>query len=76
MSAKAIQRFWVLVMVAYSYLEQERTRLQQIRACHTTIGDAWRETQRVHWCHFIDWLFESFTKYHYEPAELYAELTA
>ena len=75
MSAKAIRRFWVLVMVAYCFLEQERVRLQQGRGSHITIGDAWRETQRVHWCRLIDWLYESFTKYWYTPVALYAELT-
>ena len=75
MGTQSIRRFWVLVMVAYCFLEQERARLQLEQGCHVTLGDAWRETQRVHWCHFIDWLYESFTKFGYVPAELYAELT-
>lgn len=61
MSAKAIQRFWVLVMIAYGYLEQEQVRLQQERGRHQTIGDACRHVQRQHWIRFLDWLYERFT---------------
>lgn len=75
MSVKAIRRFWVMVMVAYCFLEQERARLQQGRSGRITIGDAWRDIQRVHWCRLIDWLYQSFTKYRYTPVEIYADLT-
>jgi hypothetical protein len=61
MSAEAIHRFWVLVMVAYGFLEQERARLQHERARHVTIGEAAREVQRVHWSHLLFWLHEQFT---------------
>jgi hypothetical protein len=61
MSAKAIQRFWVLVIIAYGYLEKQRVHLQQERGQHQTIGDACRHVQRQHWTHFLDWLYDRFT---------------
>jgi hypothetical protein len=61
MSAKAIQRFWVLVMIAYGYLEKEQVHLQRERGRHQTIGDACRHVQRRHWAHFLDWLYDRFT---------------
>jgi SRSO17 transposase len=70
MSAQAIQRFWVLVMIAYGYLEKERVRLQQERSQHTTIGDACRHVQRVHWSHFLDWLFDRFTSHQSSVSDL------
>lgn len=76
MNAKAIQRFWTLAMVAYCFLDQERVRLQAATQRHTTIGDAWRHTQRVHWCRFIDWLHESFIKSGVLPSQLYDRLAA
>ena len=60
MSAKAIQRFWVLVMIAYGYLEKERVHLHRKRGRHQTIGDASRHVQRKHWSHFLDWLYDRF----------------
>ncbi len=48
MSAQAIHRFWVLVMIAYGYLEKQRVCLQQERGRHQTIGDACRHVQRQH----------------------------
>lgn len=70
MSVQAIQRFWLLVMVAYGYLEKERHRLQRERGCHTSIGDACRHVQRVHWCHLLDWLYDRFTSHHLSVADL------
>ena len=70
MSAKAIQRFWVLVMIAYGYLEKERVRLQQERSQHQTIGDACRHVQRRHWAHFLDWLYDRFTSHQLSVSDL------
>jgi DDE superfamily endonuclease len=70
MSVQAIQRFWLLVMVAYGYLEKERHRLQRERGCQTSIGDACRHVQRVHWCHLLDWLYDRFTSHHLSVADL------
>jgi SRSO17 transposase len=75
MDANAILRFWTLVMAAYCFLEQERNRLQLESGLHTTIGDAWRYTQRIHWRHFIDHLFDLFTKHEVTPDVLYDQLT-
>lgn len=70
MSAQAIQRFWVLVMIAYGYLEKERVRLQQERSQHQTIGDACRHVQRKHWSHFLDWLHDRFTSHQLSVSDL------
>ena len=74
MSATAICRFWTLVMAAYYFLDQERDWQQRQTGQHTTIGDAWRQVQAVHWCHFIDWIHQKF-RLGYQPADLYLELT-
>lgn len=74
MGAKAIQRFWVLVMVAYGYLEKERCRLQQDRGHHMTIGDASRHVQRLHWCHLLDWLYDRFTSHQLSVSDLQESL--
>lgn len=74
MTATAICRFWTLVMAAYYFLDQERDRQQRQTNQHTTIGDAWRHIQAIHWCHFIDWLHQKF-RLGYQPADLYLELT-
>jgi len=70
MSAKAIQRFWVLVMIAYGYLEKERGRLQYEQGRHQTIGDACRHVQRQHWSHFLDWLYDRFTSHDLSVSDL------
>ena len=74
MTATAIQRFWTLVMLAYCFLDQERDRHQRQTGCYITIGDAWRQVQRTHWRHFIDWMYQCFSFGH-KPADLYQELT-
>jgi len=74
MSATAIRRFWTLVMLAYFFLDQERDRQQRQTGQHVTIGDAWRQIQSMHWCHFIDWIYQQFN-FGYQPADLYQELT-
>lgn len=76
MSVKSIQRFWVLVMLAYTYLDQQRDRLQRETGIHTTIGDAWRATQQQHQKHLIDWIIEAVTVDKLTAADLYAELVA
>ena len=74
MSAKAIRRFWTLVMVAYCFLDEERVRLQREQHRHTTIGDAWRHTQKIHWCHFIDWVHTLFVDHGVSTAKLHEQL--
>jgi len=61
-------------MLAYYFLDQERDYRQQQTDCHITIGDAWRQIQRTHWRHFIDWIHLQF-RFGYEPTDLYHELT-
>lgn len=74
MTATAILRFWTLAMLAYYFLDQERDRHQRQTDRHLTIGDAWRQVQRTHWRHFIDWIHRQF-RFGDEPADLYLELT-
>lgn len=74
MSATAIHRFWTLVMLAYCFLDRERDRQQRQTTEQMTIGDTWRQVQRIHWCHFIDWIHQRF-KFGWQPADLYQELT-
>jgi hypothetical protein len=74
MTATAIQRFWTLVMLAYYFLDQERDRYHRQTGRHITIGEAWRQVQRTHWRHFIDWMHQRF-RFGLEPADLYHELT-
>ena len=74
MTATAICRFWTLVLAAYYFLDQERDRQQRQTGQQTTIGDAWRHIQAIHWCHFIDWIHQKF-RFGYQPADLYLELT-
>lgn len=76
MSAQAIHRFWVLVLVAYGFLEQERHRLQQAHGKHTTIGDACRHVQRLHWAHFLDWLQDRFVSHRLSAKDLHSTLLA
>ena len=56
LSAKALVRFWTLVMAAYLFLDEERARLREARQRHVTLGEARREVQRCHRRHLIDWL--------------------
>jgi SRSO17 transposase len=74
MTATAVVRFWTLVMLAYYFLDQERARYQQQTDQHLTIGDVWRQVQRTHWRHFIDWMHQKF-RFGCQPADLYLELT-
>ncbi len=62
MSATAIERFWTLVLAAYTLLDEQRASLQASTSEHVrvTIGDARREMQRVHRRHLLDWLHKQF----------------
>jgi len=73
MSAKAIQRFWTLVMAAYLFLDEERERLCRERQHYVTIGDARREIQRLHYHHLIDWIYVQFHT-GASPSDLYERL--
>src|SRR5947209_15311013 len=48
MSAAALLRFWTLAMLAYTFLEEEQHRLQQLWQRPVSIGEARREIQRRH----------------------------
>ncbi len=74
MTTTAIVRFWTLVMLAYYFLDQERDRYQRQTDQHLTIGDVWRQVQRNHWRHFIDWIHQRF-RFGLQPTDLYFELT-
>lgn len=60
MSVTAIQRFWTLVLAAYTFLDEERTRLRQAGPGSVTLGDARRDVQRRHWCLLIAWMHQQF----------------
>src|SRR5688500_5989 len=64
MSATAIVRFWTLVLAAYVFLEEERSRLAATTEQHVTIGDAQRAIQRAiqraHCVHLLNWLRQQF----------------
>lgn len=60
MSALAIVRFWTLAMLAYVFLEEERTRLQAQGKGPVTIGEARREIQLRHRRKVLDWLHTQF----------------
>jgi len=75
MSVRAIVRFWTLVMLAYVFLEEERTGLQSQWQRHVTIGEARREIQRRHRRHVLDWLHDQFQS-GIEPDSLYELFSA
>ena len=56
--------------IRLAYYDQKVCVLER----HTTIGDAWRNTQQAHWRHFIDWLHTLFVDYDVSPARLYGQL--
>lgn len=58
MSATALLRFWVLVLAAYSFLDEERAQLAEIRQAHVTIGDARRALQQRHQEAVVGWICE------------------
>jgi hypothetical protein len=61
-------------MLAYYFLDQERARYQQQSGQQPMIGDVWRQGQRTHWRHFIDWVHQKF-RLGCQPSDLYIELT-
>ena len=60
MSAAALLRYWTLAMLAYTFLEEEQHRLQQLWQRPVSIGEARREIQRRHRRLLLLWLFEQF----------------
>ena len=64
MRVTAVERFWTLVLAAYTFLDEERASLQASTTEHVTIGDALgdarREIQRVHRRRLLDWLHQQF----------------
>ncbi len=62
LSADAILRFWTLVMVAYLFLDEQRTRLGAEQQRHVSIGQARRAIQHTHYCHLIDWFHLQFSQ--------------
>ena len=75
MSALAIVRFWTLAMLAYVFLEEERTRLQAQWQGPATIGQARREIQRRHRRKVLDWLHAQFQS-GIQPDSLYEVFAA
>ena len=55
-ACQAILRFWILVLAAYVFLEEERAQLAATTEQHLTIGDAQRALQRAHSVHLLNWL--------------------
>lgn len=75
MSAGAIVRFWTLALLAYVFLEEERSRLQQQWQRPVTIGQARREIQRRHRRQVLDWLHDQFQS-GVQPDSLYEKFAA
>jgi hypothetical protein len=59
-SALALVRFWTLAWLAYIFLEQERTRLQELWQRPVTIGEARREFVRRQRRQLLIWLGQQF----------------
>lgn len=59
MSALAIDHFWTLTLLAYIFLEEERSRLQQWER-PVIIGEVRREIQRCHRPRVLDCLHHQF----------------
>ena len=75
MSALALVRFWTLALLAYVFLEEERSRLQQQWQRPVTIGEARREIQRRHRRRVLEWLHEQFQS-GVQPDSLYEQFAA
>jgi SRSO17 transposase len=56
MRATSLLRFWVLALAAYTFLDEERTRLFALRHEHLTQGDARRALQQRHQEAVIGWI--------------------
>ena len=76
MSAQAIRRFWLLALMAYTFLERERARLRREHGRPVTIGEAARSIQRRHWARCLSWLQEQFTVHHVPLSDRQALLLA
>lgn len=59
--ADAILRFWTFVMVAYVFLDEQRTRLSAQQHAHVSMGQARHAIQYTHYCHLIDWFHTQFS---------------
>jgi hypothetical protein len=75
MTTPAILRFWTLVMAAYVFLDEQRTRLCLEQQQPVTIGQARRSIQRTHAYHLIDWIYLQFSQGQ-PPGVLYHLLVA
>ncbi len=75
MSTVAIVRFWTLALLAYVFLEEEQSRLQQQWQRPVTIGEARREIQRRHRRQVLDWLHDQFQS-GVQPDSLYDRFAA
>jgi len=74
-SADAILRFWTLVLVAYLFLDEQRTQLGLEQHRHVSIGEARRAIQHTHYCHLIDWIHQQFAE-GVTPDMLYDSMSA
>lgn len=75
MSARALLRFWTLVLAAYVFLEEQRAILEQDWQRTVSIGQTQQEVQRVHWFHLITWMQQQL-RAGQTPATLFRELAA
>lgn len=75
MDDTAIIRFWTLVIAAYLFLDEERSRLREELHFHITIGQARRDVQHRHWLNLLTWLHQQFSL-GLTPSELYQRLVA
>ncbi len=73
MTTAAVIRFWTLVMAAYVFLDEQRTRLSLEQEQPVSIGEARRSIQRTHACHLIDWIYLQFSQGR-PPGTLYKAL--
>ena len=69
-SSQAIIRFWTLVLAAYTFLEQHRTRLALENQRYTTIGQAKRHLQRTHYNRTLHWLTDIILHHRHLPDDV------
>ena len=69
-SSQAIIRFWTLVLAAYTFLEQHRTRLALENQRYTTIGQAKRHMQRTHYNRTLHWLTKIIRQHRHLPDDV------
>jgi Transposase DDE domain len=75
MSASAIIRSWTLVMLAYVFLDEQRTRLGLEQHRHLSIAQVRQTIQPTHYCQLIDWIHQQSSDAITPPA-LYDTLAA